>query len=87
MKSALGGAAEASELEVMVARRIALLDTELTFLEDKIGMLRAEGKEPDPKDLDLYSRLTNTHRRQSEVLGFERRMKDVTPHSAIRSDR
>jgi hypothetical protein len=80
--SHLGGKSEASELEHMVARRVALLDTELTYLDDKFGKLRAADEEPTPGDLDLYSRLTNTHRRQCEALGWKRRAKDVTPDLA-----
>lgn len=75
-----GGPDFASELKHMAARRIACLEAELVFLEDKLGRIRAEGGEPDAAVLDLYSRLTNTHRRQCEALGWERTARDVTPH-------
>jgi hypothetical protein len=75
----VGGAGEATELQIMVSRRIATLDTELTWIESKLAKLRAADEEPKPADLDLYSRLTNTHRRSCEALGWERTAKDCTP--------
>jgi hypothetical protein len=78
----VGGKDEATELEHMVSRRIALLDTELTYIEDRLGRMRSLDQEPDAADLTLYSTLTNTHRRQCEALGWQRRAKDVTPDLA-----
>ena len=77
------GGSSITELKRMMARRIACLEAELVFLEDKFGTIRAEGGAPEASDLDLYSRLTNTHRRQCEALGYERTAKDITP-STIR---
>ncbi len=74
-----GGADFASELKHMAARRIACLEAELVFLENKLGCIHAAGGEPEAAVLDLYSRLTNTHRRQCEALGWERTARDVTP--------
>jgi hypothetical protein len=78
----VGGAGEATELQIMVSRRIATLDTECTYLESRFASLRAADEEPKPADLDLYSRLTNTFRRSCDSLGWERRAKDVTPDLA-----
>ena len=74
-----GGADNVSALKRMAARRIAALEAELVHLEEKFARTRAEAGEPTAADLDLYSRLTNTHRRQCEALGWERVAKDVTP--------
>jgi len=68
-----------SELERMAARRIGALEAELVFMEDKFATLRAAGGEPDAGSLDLYSRLSNTHRRHCESVGWQRRPRDVTP--------
>jgi hypothetical protein len=77
-----GGDDAISELERMTARRIGALEAELIFKEDGFATLRAAGGEPDAGSLDLYSRLTNTHRRCCESIGWQRRPRDVTmaPH-------
>jgi len=73
-----------SELERMAARRIGALEAELVFMEDKFATLRAAGGEPDAGSLDLYSRLSNTHRRHCESVGWQRRPRDVTPTPHLR---
>jgi hypothetical protein len=73
-----GGDSAISELERMLARRIATLESELTYLEDKMAAIRAAGGEPDASTLDLYSRVSNTHRRHCEAIGWRRRPRDVT---------
>jgi hypothetical protein len=74
-----GGEDAISELERMTARRIGALEAELIFQEDKIAAIRAAGGEPEPATLDLYSRVSNTHRRHCESIGWQRRSRDVTP--------
>jgi hypothetical protein len=73
-----GGADHVSTLKRMAARRIAALEAELVHLEEKFARTRAADEEPSAADLDLYSRLTNTHRRQCEALGWERVARDIT---------
>ena len=77
-----GGDDAISELERMTARRIGALEAELVHMESRFGAIRAEGGEPDAVSLDLYSRLSNTHRRHCETIGWQRRPRDVTmtPH-------
>jgi hypothetical protein len=74
-----GGEGAISELERMAARRIGALEAELVHMEDKFAALRAVGNEPDAETLDLYSRISNTHRRHCESVGFHRRPRDITP--------
>jgi hypothetical protein len=74
-----GGDGAISELERMAARRIGALEAELVHMETKFGIIRAAGGEPDAVSLDLYSRLSNTHRRHCESVGWLRRSRDVTP--------
>jgi hypothetical protein len=74
-----GGEDAISELERMTARRIGALEAELIYFEDKIAAIRAAGGEPDAGTLDLYSRVSNTHRRHCESIGWQRRPRDVTP--------
>jgi hypothetical protein len=66
----------------MAARRCASLEAELVYLEDGFAQARAAGREPEAAQLDLYSRLSNTQRRLTEGLGWERTAKDVTPSLA-----
>jgi hypothetical protein len=73
-----GGDEAISETQRSRARRAAFLEAELVYQEDKVGRLRAEGKEPEPHVLDLYSRLTNTQTRQEEALGWQRTQRDIT---------
>jgi len=75
----LGGEDQVSEPQRMACRRIALLETELIHLEDAIGTLRCQGREPTSEMLDLYARLGNAQRRFCEALGWQRVPKDVTP--------
>jgi hypothetical protein len=79
-----GGDDAVSELERMAARRIGALEAELVHMEDGFAALRATGDEPDAVSLDLYSRLSNTHRRHCESVGWQRRPRDVTPTPHLR---
>jgi hypothetical protein len=74
-----GGDDAISELERMSARRISALETELIHMETKFASIREAGGEPDPATLDLYSRLSDTHRRHCESVGWQRRARNVTP--------
>ena len=74
-----GGVEEVSETKRLAARRVAVIEAELVFLEDKFAQLRAIGDEPDATAIDLYARVANQQRRLSEALGWERRARDVTP--------
>jgi hypothetical protein len=77
-----GGEDYASELKRMQARRVAVLEAELIYLESKIAQHRAAGTEPPAATLDLYTRIANGQRRHCEALGFERTQRDVTPSLA-----
>jgi hypothetical protein len=44
----LGGTDMISETQRLIARRVSMLEAELIFMEDVIGIVRAEGREPDP---------------------------------------
>jgi hypothetical protein len=77
--SHLGGPDNVSETQRMACRRIAVLEVEMVFQEDRIGQLRCEGREPAPELLDLYCRLGNAQRRFCEALGWQRVPRDATP--------
>jgi hypothetical protein len=72
-----------SETRRLAARRVAVLEAELTFLEDEFAQARAEGREPDPVKVDLYGRLADRQRRLAEAaLGWEPTLRNVTPSLA-----
>jgi hypothetical protein len=77
-----GGENRVSEAKRLAIRRIAALEAELIFLEDKFARTRGEGGEPDAADLDLYGRLANGQRRHLEAVGWDRTQRDVTPSLA-----
>jgi hypothetical protein len=56
---------------------VSVLESELTFLEEKFAQVRAAGGEPDAAALDLYGRLADRQRRLSEPLGWERTPRDI----------
>jgi hypothetical protein len=71
---------ELSETQRLAARRVSALEAELIFFEDKFAQARAEGREPDVAQLDLYGRLADRQRRLADsALGWQRRPRDVTP--------
>jgi hypothetical protein len=74
-----GGGDYISEPRRLMARRAALLEVELTHLEDTLARVRAEGATPDYEELDFYARMAAQQRRLFEALGLERKAKDVTP--------
>ena len=74
-----GGEDNISEPTRMLSRRVGAFEAELIHLEDKFARARAEGREPEHADLDLYSRMSSAQRRMFEALGLERRQRDITP--------
>jgi hypothetical protein len=74
-----GGEAYITEPLRAVARRSAVLEAELVYLEAGFAALRAADKAPSTDDLDLYSRLANTQRRLLETLGWTRHQAVLTP--------
>jgi hypothetical protein len=74
-----GGDEVVSETKRLAARRVAVLESELVFLEDRFAQLRAAGDEPEASMIDLYARVANQQRRLAEALGWERTARDVTP--------
>jgi hypothetical protein len=75
----LGGEDYCSETQRMQARRVACIEAELIYIEDRIARKRANGEEPNVSDLDLYTRLTNGQRRHCEAIGWSRTARDVSP--------
>lgn len=74
-----GGEGYASELKRIQARRIAALEAECVYLEDRIAAARQKGEEPPASVVDLYTRIANGQRRHCEALGWERTARDITP--------
>jgi hypothetical protein len=72
-------AGTASETQSLMARRIATLEAELVFIEDKFASIRAAGGEPDFNALDIFGRLADRQRRLADPLGWRRVPRDVTP--------
>jgi hypothetical protein len=69
---------ELSETQRLAARRVSTLEAELVYLEDKFAQARAEGREPNVVELDLYGRLADRQRRLAEAaLGWQRTPKPV----------
>jgi hypothetical protein len=73
------GGGDVSETKRLVARRVAVLESELVHMEDSFAKLRAEGAEPEPAAVDLYGRLSDRQRRLAEPLGWERTAREITP--------
>jgi hypothetical protein len=73
--SDLGGEDRASQAEKAIVRRVACLVVELEHLE----MNFAEAGQATGNQLELYGRTANSLRRLLEVIGWQRRPKDVTP--------
>jgi acetylglutamate kinase len=61
-----GGPDLISETQKLAARRVATLEAELIFLEDKFGLIRQNGDEPSPMDVQLYGQLADRQRRLSD---------------------
>lgn len=76
----VGGADRASEPQRLTSRRIATLEAQLVAMETAFALAHEKGEQPSAADLDLYSRLTNTQRRELEALGFDRKPRDLVPN-------
>jgi hypothetical protein len=61
--------------EASLIRRAAVISVELEALECVFALAGRASE----RDLDLYTRTTNTLRRVLESIGLERRAKDITP--------
>jgi hypothetical protein len=73
----LGGSV--SETQRLAVRHVAVLATEMVYIENQIGETRQRGEEPSAQTLDLYCRLGNAARRYvGEAFGWQRLPKDVT---------
>lgn len=70
-----GGPTVVSEAETLIARRAAVLESELNRLE----LIFAGAGEAEPAQLCLYQTVANCQRRLLEAIGLERRARDVTP--------
>jgi hypothetical protein len=80
LEAHLGGPDTITEPQRLIARRVAVLEAELIFIEDGLANKRASRKEPTIAELDIYSRLGNAQRRHLETLGVEeRKLRDITP--------
>src|SRR5262249_43566306 len=71
----LGGKDNASIAEHSIIRRCAVLTTELERLEVRFAL----ANEASAEDLALYVTAANALRRLLEVIGLQRRPRDVTP--------
>jgi hypothetical protein len=78
-----GGAQHISETRRMMARRCAVLETELIFMEHRLARIHAEGGEPSPDQVDTYARVAGNQRRIAETLGWDRAQRDVTPDDPL----
>jgi hypothetical protein len=68
----LGGHDRLSEAQLSLIRRASAIEIELELMEGKLSMGTAI-------DLDLYTRSAGHLRRIFEVIGIERKARDVTP--------
>ena len=73
--SDLGGADNTSAAEHSLVRRASVLTVELERMEAKF----ASAGEASAEELDIYGPVTGNLRRTLEVLGVQRRPRDVTP--------
>jgi hypothetical protein len=69
----LGGVDAASAAELSIARRVAVLTTELEKMEAVFAV-----SDSTPEQLTLYQGAANSLRRMLESLGLQRRPRDVT---------
>ena len=75
----LGGEDYLTEPQRLQARRVAVLETEMIYIESSLAMQRNAGETPSDREVDLYSRLASAQRRILEALGMQRVARDVTP--------
>jgi hypothetical protein len=72
--SDLGGHDNTSAAERGIARRAAVLGTELERMEKQF----AEAGEAKPDEIDLYARVAGNYRRLLEAIGIRRRARNIT---------
>ncbi len=70
----LGGLDNTSEAQRSLLRRISVLEVEAEYLETEFAKRSASGKQ-----YDLYLRVVGVLKRLYELVGIERRARDVTP--------
>ena len=73
--SDLGGADNMSEIQRSLLQRISALEVEAEYLETEFARRSASGKQ-----YDLYLRIVGVLKRLYELIGIERRARDITPH-------
>ena len=71
----IGGLEVTSEAQRSLIRRIAVLEVEAEYLETAFAQRNASGKQ-----YDLYLRIAGLLKRLYELIGIERRARDITPH-------
>jgi hypothetical protein len=69
-----GGEDQVGETMRLMCRRVAVLESELCFLEDSFAKIRAQDGAPNDQKIDLYGRLADRQRRLAEG---HRQMKDL----------
>lgn len=74
--SDLGGSDTISEAEKVLARRCAMLTLQLEMMEQRWA---DNDGEASPRQLERYTRVSNTLRRLLSTLGLEKRPRDITP--------
>jgi hypothetical protein len=72
----LGGADVVSTAEYSICRMAATMKVELEIMDRRFAL---GGKGASAEDLDLYSRVGNSLRRQLEAVGLKRVARDITP--------
>ncbi len=70
----IGGLEVMSEAQRSLIRRIAVLEVESEYLESELARRSASAKQ-----YDLYLRIVGVLKRLYELVGIERRARDVTP--------
>ena len=71
----LGGLDNTSEAQRSLLRRISVLEVEAEYLETAFAQRNASGKQ-----YDLYLRVVGVLKRLHELVGIERRARDITPN-------
>jgi hypothetical protein len=74
-----GGEDQIGETKRLICRRVAVLESELCFLEEDIARTRDRGRTPPDYKISLYGQLADRQRRLSDPLGWTRTPKDIGP--------
>lgn len=72
-----GGEDQISETMRLQARRCAIFEAELLYLEEQMAQARANDEAPQPHLIATYTTITNAQRRTCEALGYDRTQHDV----------